>query len=161
MPGTIGGCLNSVVTSAHLSATGDHSVSLPIGDMTDLRFALDGAPGGASCILNSGDALANTNRISPYFGLGSGTQALVFDGLRCAATNTARHGGRSADTNGDVGVTNNPWGGEGGPTEGIADMGSFVPGQTKYFQAIVRDDPLASCGRGLNTSQAAMITFAP
>ena len=87
---------------------------------------------------------------------------MVFDGLRCAIVNTRRHGGRSADLNGEVGVTNNPWGGEGGPPVGIANAGSgFVAGQTRYFQIVNRDDPLLSCMRGLNTSQAVAVTFTP
>ncbi len=160
--GTNGGCLNSAVTSARLSASGDPSVSLPASITTDLRFALHLAPPSAFCILNSGDALAPTNVANPCFGLGSGAQAMQFDGLRCAVVNTRRHGGRSADGSGNVGLTNNPWGGEGAPGVGLAVQGSgFVAGQTRYFQVVHRDDPLSSCMRGLNTSQASEVTFTP
>ncbi len=162
IPGSGGGCLNSAGTGAQLSASGDPSVSLPMGDTTDLRFALAGAPASAFTILNSGDNVAPTGMANPCFGLGSGIQAMQFDGLRCAVTSTRRHGGRSADANGEIGVTNDPWGGEGPPGVGVAIAGvGFVAGQTRYFQVILRDDPLLGCMRGLNTSQAVEVTFAP
>jgi len=116
----------------------------------------------AFCILNSGDSLAPGNMANPCFGTGSGGLAAVFDGLRCAIVNTRRHGGRSADMNGEVGVINFPWGGEGPPAVGIAQAGAgFVAGQTRFFQVINRDDPLLVCMRGLNTSQAVKVTFRP
>ncbi len=160
--GSVGGCLNSAGTSARLVPSGSTSVSLPSGDSTDLRFGADGVPPGAFCILNSGDALAPGNMANPCFGTNSGGLSVAFDGLRCAITNTRRHGGRSADSNGDVGVTNNPWGGEGGPTVGLAVAGGgFISGATRHFQIINRDDALLSCMRGLNTSQAVEVTFTP
>lgn len=162
--GTLGGCLNSVATSARLVASGDASVTLPPNDLTDLRFSLVGAPPLAFCILNSGDAVAPNNPMNPCFGLSTGVQATQFDGLRCAVMNTRRHGGRSANGNGDVGANGagSPWGGEGGPPVGIAVAGAgFVSGQTRYFQVINRDDPLLVCMRGLNTSQAVEVIFTP
>ena len=160
--GSGGGCLNSSGDGIQLNPSGDPSVSLPSGDTSDLRFSADGAPANAFCILNSGDALAPGNMANPCFGLGSGAQAAAFDGLRCAITNTRRHGGRSADANGEVGVTNSPWGGEGGPPVGLAVAGGgFVSGQTRYFQIINRDDATLGCMRGLNTSQAVEVTFTP
>ncbi len=162
IPGSGGGCLNSSGSGTRLMSSGSTSVSLPSGDTGDLRFAADGAPPTAFCILNSGDAVAPGNMANPCFGLNSGAQAAAFDGLRCAITNTRRHGGRSADALGTVGTTNSPWGGEGGPPVGIAQAGGgFVAGQTRYFQIINRDDPLLVCMRGLNTSQAIEITFTP
>ncbi len=53
-----------------------------------------------------------------------------------------------------------PWGEEGGPMAGIAAAG-YSAGQTRYFQAIHREDPLLSCMRGLNTTQAVEIVFEP
>lgn len=160
--GTVGGCLNSAGTSARLSAGGDTSVSLPSGSVTDLRFSLTGAPPTAFGVLNSGDNVAPANMANPCFGLNSGIQSMLFDGLRCAIGSTRRHGGRSADGNGDVGVTNNPWGGEGAPPAGIAQAGGgFASGQTRHFQVTHRDDPLLGCMRGLNTTQAVEITFTP
>lgn len=161
-PGTVGGCLNSAATSARLVASGNTSVSLAPGSTEDLRFALTGAPPLSFCILNSGDSVAPDNTMNPCFGLSSGVQAIQFDGLRCAVGNTRRHGGRSADANGAVGVMTSPWGGEGGPPAGLAQAGGgFAIGQSRAFQVINRDDPLASCMRGLNTSQAVRITFNP
>lgn len=161
-PGTVGGCINSGGGSTQLQGTGDTSVSLPSGSLTDLRFGLSFAPPSSFCILNSGDALAPTNPANPCFGFDTGAQSVSFDGIRCAVQNTQRHGGRSADVNGDVGVTNNPWGGEGPPAAGLAvAFGGFMAGQTRYFQVIHRDDPLLVCMRGLNTSQAVQVNFTP
>ena len=42
--GTVGGCLNSTMTSTRLFATGNTSVSLPEFSAVDLRFSLTGAP---------------------------------------------------------------------------------------------------------------------
>lgn len=162
--GTIGGCLNSAATSARLRASGSASVSLANFDTKDLRFSLTGAPPLAFCFLNSGDALAPTDATNACFGLDSGAQATAFDGLRCAVVNTRRHGGRSANASGDVGENGagNPWGGEGSPAAGIAVTGAgFVAGQTRFFQVIHRDDPLAQCMRGLNTTQAVKVLFTP
>lgn len=162
VPGSIGGCLNSASTPTQLLATGEPSVSLPSMSIRDLRFALTGAPVGALCVLTSGDAVATSNPLNPCFGQQSGVQFSGFDGLRCAITNFKRHGSRTADMNGEVGTTNAPWGGEGGPPVGIANQArGFATGQTRYFQMIHRDDPLAMCMTGLNTSQAIEIRFMP
>ncbi len=161
-PSSTGGCLNSAGTSAKLEASGLTSVSLPPGVATDLRFGMSGVVPSAFCILNSGDSVAPNNMANPCFGLDSGVQSTHFDGLRCAVVNTRRHGGRFSDPNGEVGVTNAPWGGESNPNVGIAVAGAgFVAGQTRFFQVIHREDPLLSCMRGLNTSQAVMVVFAP
>lgn len=166
IPGTVGGCVNSSGNSTRLTASGDASVSLPSGSTTDLRFDLDGAPANAFCVLLSGHGVAPANMASPCFGLQSGSQAADRDGLRCVvaagAPPVTRHGGRSADANGEVGMTNNPWGGSGGPPVGIAQQGAgFSAGQTRYFQVTHREDPLAQCMRGLNTSQAVEVLFTP
>lgn len=159
--GTIGGCLNSAATSARLFVSGDPAVNLLPGDTSDLRFSLTSAPPATFCILVSGDGIASFNAVSPCFGLDSGVQAIAFDGLRCAIQNTRRHGIRSADSTGDVGVTNSPWGGEGEPSAGLVANGSSFAGQTRIFQVIYRDDPSAQCMRGFNSSQAVRVTFTP
>lgn len=160
--GTIGGCLNSANTAARLSATGNSSVSLLSGIDIDLRFSLVGAPPLSLCILKSGDAVAPINAINPCFGMESGIRSMFYDGLRCSVTNTRRHGGRSATASGDVGLTNDAWGGDGAPPVGLAQAGGgFASGQTRYFQVITRDDPLMVCGRGLNSSQAIEVAFQP
>jgi len=160
--GTVGGCLNSSGNSARLAASGSASVSLAPLSMNDLRFSLSDAPANAFCVLQSGDAVAPGNTGNPCFGMDSGLQSLGHDGLRCAIMNTRRHGGRPADANGDVGVTTNPWGGEGGPSAGIAQAGSgFAAGQTRFFQVTHRENSGLVCMRGLNTSQAVEVLFVP
>ena len=158
--GTIGGCLNSVGNSARLFASGDASVSLPVGDLTDLRFALTGAPPSALCILVSGGAVAPLNQSNPCFSLQSGLQASKFDGLRCAVADVRRHGSRASDPSGAVGQIGAAWGGSDGPPAGIANAG-FLGGETRFFQAIHRENSMLSCMRGLNTSQAVKIVFIP
>ena len=162
--GREGGCTNSVGKSARLIAKGSASVSLPAGAVSDLRFSMIEATPLTFSILNSGDAIGPTNPLNPCFGLGSGTRALHFDGLRCAVLNTRRHGGRATNAVGGIGIggSASPWGGEGNPQLGIANAGSgFVSGQTRYFQAIYRDDVSAVCMTGLNTTQAIEVTFTP
>ncbi len=154
--GTIGGCLNSTGNSARLQGSGTPSVSADT-----LRFELTGAPPTAFTILNSGDQVAPANMANPCFGQMSGVQASTFDGLRCAVMNTRRHGGRPADANGNVGLTNNGWGPPSGPPIGLIAQGGFVAGQTRHYQVIYREDPLAGCMRGLNTSQAVSVLFVP
>lgn len=162
VPGTRGGCTNSAGSSACLEASGSLSVSLPPMINDDLRFGLSGLPPLKFSILTSGAALSPTNPANPCNGSMSGTQAAAFDGLRCAAVNIRRHGGRPADLNGTVGMTNNPWGGEGAPPVGIAQFGSgFAAGQTRFFQAIYREEVLLGCMRGLSTSQAVELIFTP
>lgn len=158
-PGTIGGCINSTTVGARLRMTGDASVSLPPMSAGDLRFSLVGAPVGALCILVSGTGVASLNPMNPCFGQNSGVRFIGFDGLRCAVGNFRRHGPRTSDANGEVGVTNSPWGGEGGPPIGIASHSGFGAGETRFFQVINRDDPTLGCMRGLNTSQAVQVTF--
>ena len=160
--GTIGGCLNSASTSAKLVASGSASVSLPSLSTFDLRFGLCSAPPAAFAVLTSGDAVATQNTSNPCFGMDSGIQSSLFDGLRCAIQNIRRHGGRPANSNGDVGIDTNPWGGEGGPNAGIAQASAgFASGQTRFFQVVHREQATLSCMTGLNTSQAIEITFEP
>ena len=164
--GTLGGCINSAGTATRINATGDASVSLPggTGTTTDLRFDLEGAPGGAFCVLLSGDAIGPQNMGNICFGLNSGVQSADRDGLRCAVMNIKRHGGRSANMSGEINDPSGParvWGGEAQPHGGIFAQGGFVAGQTRYFQVTHRDNSLAVCMRGLNTSQAIEVTFTP
>lgn len=157
--GTTGGCLNSFGEAARLIASGSASISLQAASTQDLRFSLTGLPPNQFAFLSSGDALAPLNMASPCHGLNSGVQSAAFDGLRCAALSFRRYGGRPSDMNGEVGVTNSAWGGEGLPLEGLAATSGFTAGQTRFFQAIIREDTLASCMRGFNTSQAIRVTF--
>lgn len=162
LPGTIGGCLNRTGLPARLSQTGSTSVSLLPMHVIDLRFGATQLPPNTFSILVSGDVLAPQGMANPCFGMGTGAQSISFDGLRCAVQNLRRHGGRQADANGDIGVTTDPWGGEGGPPVGIAQaFGGFAAGQQRFFQAIYREEALAVCMRGLNTTQASGVTFTP
>lgn len=162
LPGTQGGCLNRLGTSARLIRHGINSVSLPPGSTNDLRFSLELAPPTTLCVLTSGDSLAPLGMTNPCFGSESGVQAFAYDGLRCAVANTRRHGSRSTDALGRVGLSTSPWGGEGPPSVGLAlAFGGFAAGDTRYFQVVYREDAMAGCMRGLNTSQALMITFSP
>lgn len=160
--GTIGGCLNSAATSTSLFASGSASVALPIGDTTDLRFVVSGAPPNAFGVLLSDSAVGPLHVTSPCFGLMTGLQAADRDGLRCVVGGMGRrHGGRSADANGEIGVTNNGWGGEFNPPAGIAGQAAFVAGQTRFFQFNHRDNAALVCMRGLNSSQAVEVGFVP
>lgn len=152
----IGGCTNSSGGPGRLFSFRSSSVSVG-----NLLMRLRSAPANSFAVLNSGDELAPTNMANPCFGLDSGVQSVSFDGLRCVVTNTQRHGGRAADSAGDVGYTNAGWGPPDGPMGGIAASGGFVVGQTRSFQAIFREFPNLVCTRGLNTSQAQTITFTP
>ncbi len=151
--GSPGGCLNSSGRSAELIAEGTASLL-----NADLCFRMVSAVPGSFAILISGSDQAPNNPANPCFTLnpGSGTNALAFDGLRCAVGNTRRHGGRAVDVNGEVGGLSAGWGycSPGFPNDSV-----FVLGQTRYFQSIYREDALAVCMRGLNTSQGTGVTF--
>ena len=159
--GNVGGCLNSSGTGSRLIASGDPSVSLPMDSARDLRFSATGGPPSQLFILNSGNALAPNNPANACFGLGSGVGGAAFDGLRCAIMGTLRNGGRGADINGEVGLTNSPWGGESNPPGGIAQFFGYAAGTTRFFQAIHRDSTGVNCGTGLNTTQAIQVDFTP
>jgi len=157
--GTIGGCLNSTGTAARLTASGSPSISLPQNSALDLRFSLAGAPPMQFAYLGSGASLAPDNPQHLCFGMDSGVQATAYNGLRCAVSSFRRHGGRAADANGEVGLTNSPWGGEAAPRQGIALAAGFAAGQTRYFQAIIREDSQLGCLRDFSTSQSVRLTF--
>lgn len=162
--GTLGGCQHSGGTSSRLDATGDPSVSLPPGSDGDLRFSMSGGPAFATTVLLSGAAVAPANAANPCFGLARGVPAGDRDGLRCVIQSVLRHGNRQTDSDGNVQDSMGPsraWGGESHPTAGIASASGFAAGQTRFFQLTHRDDPLAGCMRGLNTSQAIQVTLTP
>ena len=162
--GTTGGCLNSAGTAAKMAATGDPSASLPPGVATDLRLTVTGAPPGALCVMQSGDAVAPLNMANMCFGLNSGLQAGDRDGLRCIVMNSKRHGSRTANMLGSIADSAGParvWGGEAQPNGGLWKQGGFLAGQTRFFQVTYRDLATAVCMRGLNTSQSVSVTFTP
>lgn len=162
--GTPSGCANSSGRGSTLRAVGNPSVSLPAAASGDVRFELDHGPAGATAVLLSGDAVAPANMANPCFGLDSGTQAMDRDGLRCAVQGVRRHGNRQFSAAGTIQGVSGPqrvWGGPAEPAGGIAAHAGFVPGQTRVFQVVHREDPLLICMRGLNSSQAVLVTFTP
>jgi hypothetical protein len=134
---------------------------IPSVNADSLRFEVTGAPGSAFTVLISGANIAPQNMANPCFGTNAGAQSMLYDGLRCAVGSTQRHGGRGADVNGDIGLTNNGWGPPSGPPIGLIAQGGFGAGQTRHYQVITRDDPMASCMRGLNTTNSVSVTFQP
>ena len=161
-PGTVGGCTNSLAQSARLHASGSPSVSLPSGSALDLRLGLSGVPPGSTTVLVSGNGLAPGNPMNPCSGQNSGVRTISSDGLRCAVAGFRRHGNRAASLEGDIGITTNPWGGEAGNQQGLARFPyAAVIGETRYFQAIHRENSSLGCMRGLNSSQAVEVVFTP
>lgn len=159
--GTIGGCLNSNATSARLHATGNASTTLALNTTSDLRFTLTGGTPNSTCILRSSRTVPPGDLAHPCYGLYSGSRSMLFDGLRCIGPSRRLHGARRTDSNGDVGITNDPWGGEGAPPAGVAQASILIAGHVRHFQVWYRDVATLSCARGVNTSQAIRIVFEP
>ncbi|MEM7516136.1 MAG: hypothetical protein AAF368_04320 [Planctomycetota bacterium] len=154
--GTQGGCLNAVGGSAELLASGSPSAA-----NDTLRMEMRCGSPNTFAILSSGASRAPGNAANPCFGLDSGLQSPVFDGLRCAVQAVQRHGTRPTDANGDVGVTTNGWGPPNGPAGGLMAQGGFLAGQTRHYQVVYREDVAAGCMRGQNTTQGVTLTFLP
>lgn len=154
--GTVGGCLNSSGAGARLHGLNSTSVTA-----ADLRLQLQNAPPGAFAVLFSGTDRAPVSPTHPCAGQATGVISPVFDGLRCAVGGVLRHGSRAIAADGTVGVTTGGWGPPNGPPGGLLDHSGTAVGQTRYFQVVLRDDPLAICGTGQNTSQGLAITAEP
>ena len=123
---------------------------------------VDGAVPTSFAVLTSGDAVAPQNAANPCFGLNSGVQAAVLDGLRCAVQSTQRHGGRPVAADGTVGMgLTNGWGPPNGPPGGLANQGGFVAGDTRFYQVFYRELPGTVCLTEQNTTQAEGVTFTP
>ena len=152
LPGTLGGCLNSAGTSTRLLGQGTDSVLA-----ADLRFEAIAAPPSVTAVLTSGGSLAPANPMNPCTGMNSGIQAMQLDGLRCAIQGVLRHGVRVSNLTGEIGATTPGW----GLPDGFFGFGAFTVGATRHFQIIHRDDEMAVCMRGQNTSQAVSVTFGP
>lgn len=150
--GTIGGCLNSAGSSARLVAGGSTSLA-----NDDLQFEANGLPSSSLSLLFSGRGLAPLSAASPCFGLGSGLLNPNHDGLRCVVLERQRHGARTADAQGDIGVSSPPW----GSPNPLPNSDAFVLGTTQFFQGLYRDIALSPCGRSLNTTQAISVMFQP
>lgn len=154
--GSRGGCLNGVLQSAEIHASGGAGVGAG-----DLRIEMTGGNPMTFGVLLSGASRAPANMANPCFGLDSGAQSTSFDGLRCSVQLLQRHGVRPTDSNGDIGMTTNGWGPPNAPMAGIAGQAGFVPGQVRNFQVVYRALPTEQCGRGLNTSNGVTIAFVP
>ena len=149
---TVGGCLNSVNSSAQLIPSGSASVSA-----ADLRFEVTGLPPSNMACLISGTTRAPANMASPCFGLDSGFQTALMDGLRCTVQGLQRHGARISDASGAIGQATSAW----GMPDGFFNFSAFVAGRTSHFQLIYRDDDTVTCMTGQNSSQGVSIDFAP
>lgn len=143
-----GGCINSSGNSARLVVTGEAN---PLDDQ--LHFDVRGANPITFGILISGAALLPTNPMNPCPS-GRGVRTMFADGLRCVGLNVRRHGTRATDFNGDIGLTNNGWGGDDPPAIGLLAQGGFTIGQTRHWQVFYRELITQVCMRGQNTTNA-------
>ena len=151
-PGDGGGCLNGVGVSCVLIGSGVASISADT-----LRFDVLGCNPQTFANLQSGANLLPNNPANPC-PQSSGVQSALFDGLRCIGGAVLRHGTRGTDA---FGANSAPWGFPGNPQIGFAAQGGFLAGQTRNWQVIYREQVALACGRGLNTSQAVSMTWAP
>lgn len=161
---TWGGCKHSSSDSTHGGAGARLVPSgVPSVSADTLHFDLVNGVGFSFSVLTSGNnRLPNNPMNNPCTSLGSGINAIAtLDGLRCVGGLTQRHGGRGADANGSVGLTNNGWGPPNNPMLGLSTQGMFVAGQTRHFQVVQRDFQDLGCMKGLITSQGVSITFLP
>lgn len=159
--GTLGGCLNSVTSSAQIIADG-----VPSASNDTLRMRVLGAVPNQIGVLFSGTSGQPTSPANPCFGLQSGIQDMNLDGLRCIGGGgmggfVGRHQTRNSDVNGDFGFINAPWGPPGGPPQGLISRGGWMPGQTICWQVMYRDDVSQVCMRGVNSTNALEITILP
>ena len=155
-PGNAGGCLNSIGGSARLVPSGTPSVA---ADSMHFNM-LNGEPS-SFAVLTSGAALAPNSPANPCFGLGSGVQSSLLDGLRCAVQDVRRHGARPINAFGEVGITSAGWGPPDGSARGLIAPGGCTARPTRYYQVIYRTSPLSVCMTGQNTSQAVGVTIEP
>lgn len=150
--GSRGGCANGAGRFARLRAFGTPSLA-----NETLRFDLTGAPAFVSA------RLASAENALPQMGpcpVGSGVSPSPgLDGMRCVGSALRRHGIRGTDSEGR---SINPWGPPSAtPPNGFAAQSGFVAGQTRHFQAFVREDPNFACGLGQNSSNAITVQFVP
>ena len=151
--GSIGGCIHSQGNPAVLASMGCASAS-----NDTLRFEVNSSvPNTFGSLLSAANQLPISGVCPP----GSGIATAVLDGLRCVGVNLIRHGTRSSDPNGDIGVSNNGWGPPSGPPGGLVAQGGFAAGQTRFFQVFYRELPVLVCMTGLNTTNAIAVTVAP
>ena len=119
-----------------------------------------GANPSTFAVLLSGAELLPTNPLNPC-PAGSGIRSALLDGLRCVGVGLQRHGVRATDAEGDVGLTNNGWGGGDPPAIGLIAQGGFQLGQTRHWQVFYREASALVCMRGLNTTNAVSTILFP
>ncbi len=141
--GSTTGCLNSSGEGARLVANGAPDTS----DDT-LRFRIEGGPIGSFALLVSGQRALPT--LSPGTGISS------FDGLRCVGGGILRHGTRAIDA---LGETPHGWGRPDGPLGGLGAHARVAPGEARFYQAFLRENPALGCGHGLTTTNAVRVTW--
>ena len=127
------GCANSTGSGATLSVSGSTSVSAD-----NLRLHMAGAPAVTSALLFVGNTRIN-----------SGNGDIFGDGLRCVGGPLQRLGvqltaGGSAD-----------WG------PGLAPLGGWASGDTRYFQVWYRDVSGSPCGGVFNLTHGVGLTMTP
>ena len=154
--GTVGGCLNSVGTSARIVASGVPSQS---NDTLQIKV-FSAAPNRMGTLFSSSAGMP-TNPLSPCFGLDSGVANNFMDGLRCLGGSVRRQGTRTSNVNGNYGETDAPWGPPAGPPGGLIARAGWMPGQTICYQVYYRDDPMLVCNTAINTTNALRITILP
>ncbi len=153
--GMSGGCLNSLGQSAQLAASGLASIS-----HDELAFIATGAVPSTMGVLFSSDISLPLNPLSPCFGVASGVSGSILDGLRCLGS-PRRQGARMSNGDGDFGVSTAPWGTPGGPPGGLLQRGGWTAGSTALWQVFYRDNVLASCGSGLNSTNTILVQVIP
>ena len=138
------GCANTTGMGAILTSNGDASVM-----SNQLTFDITGGTLSTFAVLVSGDNA---------LGGGLGIVGLpAKDGLRCVGGNLLRHGTRALN---EAGANDDPWGSLTGPNGGIIGGSGFTAGQTRYFQARYRENPLSGpCSTDQNSSQGFAMTF--
>ena len=156
-PGTQAGCQNHDARSADLNVSG-----VPSATNDTLRFTMTGGTTSTFGVLIAGTVVLPNNMSNPCFGLNSGIQSGILDGLRCAGGTTQRFGSRSANAMGEIGTGvagpgNNGWGPPSGPAGGLIAFGALPVGQTRFFQVFYRTTPTLGCMTGQNTSQAIQV----
>ncbi len=140
--GTIAGCTNALGTACTLDFVG--FASMKTGQ---LEIEVSNAIPDSFVVLVSGD---NRLPVAGACAPGTGIQSAAFNGLSCVGGGMLRHGARRTDSTGEV---TSPW-------ADVAFRELLRVGGTRHFQVIYRDGD-NSCGRGLNSSNAASATFAP
>ncbi|MEM7516529.1 MAG: multicopper oxidase domain-containing protein, partial [Planctomycetota bacterium] len=159
--GTFGGCLNNRGRAGFLQASGVPSVA-----NDTLRFEARDTALSTFGVLLSGSQRAPANAANPCFGTDSGIASPNLNGLRCVVQNVQRHGSRSTDFAGNIGVLpagagSNGWGAPSGPVGGLIAQGGFAVGQTRHYQLFYREAAFLGCSNDVNTSQGVSVTFLP